>query len=330
SETEEEWLLRRAAAVHKADTELPGAASRLSQMVLSPVAAELDTKRLLIVPDGALQYVPFSALPVPSVSTNEDEGARRQLVFNHEIVTLPSASTLAFLSREARKRTPSPKACALFADPVFGGEDDERVKNKIKGGFKRLRHTRKEAEAISAITGPEGTLQALDFEASRSAVLNTDLTQYRIVHFATHGLADSVHPELSGVVLSLVDEEGEAQDGFLRLYDIYNLRLSADLVVLSACRTALGKDVRGEGLVGLIRGFMYAGASRIVASLWEVDDVATAELMTLFYRGMHRGLPYAAALRNAQVKWLEQTDTNHSPFYWAAFTIQGEWHPPPY
>src|SRR5205814_10361889 len=122
-----------------------------------------------------------------------------------------------------------------------------------------------------------------DFKANRATATNTDLSQYRIVHLATHGLLNSQHPELSGVVLSLVDEQGRPQDGFLRLHEIYNLKLSADLVVLSACQTALGKDVRGEGLVGLTRGFMYAGAARVVACLWKVDDRATAEFMNGFY-----------------------------------------------
>ena len=113
------------------------------------------------------------------------------------------------------------------------------------------------------------------------------------MHFATHGLLDSEHPDLSGLVLSLVDEKGTPQDGFLRLHEIYNLRLPVDLVVLSACQTALGREIRGEGLVGLTRGFMYAGAARVVASLWQVDDESTAELMKRFYRGDAEGRPPA-------------------------------------
>src|SRR5262249_45748923 len=152
-----------------------------------------------------------------------------------------------------------------------------------------------------------------------------DLSQYRIVHFATHGLLNSERPELSGLVFSMVDEAGHQQDGFLRLHEIYNLRLPAELVVLSACQTALGKDIRGEGLVGLTRGFMYAGAPRVVASLWQVDDLATAELMGKFYRGMLKeGLRPAAALRAAQVEMLKQKRWQ-SPYFWAAFVLQGEW-----
>jgi CHAT domain-containing protein len=146
-----------------------------------------------------------------------------------------------------------------------------------------------------------------------------------VVHFATHGLLNNEHPELSGVVLSLFDREGRPQDGFLRLHDIYNLNLPVDLVVLSACNTGLGRDVRGEGLVGLTRGFMYAGAAGVVASLWKVDDEATAELMRHFYEALfERGLSPSAALRDAQVAMWRQKRW-HAPYYWAAFTIQGQY-----
>ncbi len=153
----------------------------------------------------------------------------------------------------------------------------------------------------------------------------TDLSQYRMLHFATHGILNSEQPELSGLVLSLVDQQGKPQEGFWRLHEIYNLKLNADLVVLSACQTGLGKEVKGEGLIGLTRGFMYAGAPRVVASLWQVDDVATAELMKRFYRGMlqQRQRP-AAALRAAQLEMQSKKQWQH-PFYWAAFTLQGEW-----
>ena len=155
----------------------------------------------------------------------------------------------------------------------------------------------------SAALAPEGqTLTALDFTANRATALSEALRDYRILHFAAHGLLNSQRPELSGIVLSLVDEHDQPQNGFLRLHDIYNLKLGADLVALSACQTALGKEIKGEGLVGLTRGFMYAGAARVLASLWKVEDEATAELMKRFYEGMlGQGLSPAAALRAAQV-----------------------------
>ena len=165
----------------------------------------------------------------------------------------------------------------------------------------------------------------MDFAASKAAATSEDLGQYRFIHFATHGFLDSPNPELSGIVLSLVGEQGAPQDGFLRAHEIYNLKLPADLVVLSACQTGLGKEIRGEGLVGLTRGFMYAGAARVVVSLWSVDDEATSELMSRFYSRMIRdGLPAAAALRAAQIQLLKQPKWQ-APYFWAAFVLQGEW-----
>lgn len=151
------------------------------------------------------------------------------------------------------------------------------------------------------------------------------LSQYRVLHFATHGLLNSEHPELSGIVFSLVDKEGNPQDGFLRLHEVYNLQFNADLIVLSACETGLGKEIKGEGLIGLTRGFMHAGAPRVVASLWNVDDLATAELMKLFYQRMLKdGLSPAAALRAAQFEMSKQKRWA-SPYFWAGFMLQGEW-----
>jgi CHAT domain-containing protein len=191
--------------------------------------------------------------------------------------------------------------------------------------FSRLPFSRREAEAIAAFVPPTALLQATDFEASRSFVSEARLSDRRVVHFATHGLFDSEHPDLSGLVLSLVDEKGAPRDGFLRMHEIYNLRLPADLVVLSACQTALGREIRGEGLVGLTRGFMYAGARAVVASLWQVDDESTAELMKRFYRGMLKEKRRPAdALRKAQLE-LSRDRRWSAPFYWAGFVLQGEW-----
>jgi CHAT domain-containing protein len=190
----------------------------------------------------------------------------------------------------------------------------------------RLTFSRHEANAIAAIVPEEQAFQALDFRASRGTLATLDLSRYRILHFATHALVNSRHPELSGVVLSLVDEQGQAQDGFLRVHEIYSLKLAGDLVVLSACQTALGKEVRGEGLLGLTQAFMYAGAPRVVVSLWNVSDEATAELMKRFYRAMLvDGLRPGAALRAAQVG-LSREPRWAAPYYWAGFVLQGEWN----
>jgi CHAT domain-containing protein len=168
-------------------------------------------------------------------------------------------------------------------------------------------------------------MQVFDFAASRAIATSPQLSQYRIVHFATHGILNSKNPELSGVVLSLVDDKGTVENGFLRLHDIFNLNLPAELVVLSACKTGLGQEVKGEGLVGLTRGFMYAGAPRVLVSLWNVDDEGTSELMSRFYKKMlQEGQKPTAALRAAQIEMLQETKWK-APYYWAAFVLQGEW-----
>jgi CHAT domain-containing protein/Tfp pilus assembly protein PilF len=358
------------ARVAAADAEFSIAAASLSQTLLGPAASRLGRKRLLIVADGALQYVPFAALPAPPTnhqsSVRADKSTSNQrlrsnphsLIDGHEVVGVPSASALALLRRETAGRKTPAKSVAVLADPVFG-RDDDRVKPEGQGPvdghnvgkasldgrtspsarlhqaatdvgltgehIPRLPFSRQEAEAILAVAPPESSMKALGFAASRATATSSELRQYRIVHFATHGLLNTEYPELSGLVLSLVDEHGQPEDGFLRLHDLYNLNLPVDLVVLSACQTALGKEIRGEGLVGLTRGFMYAGAPRVAASLWKVDDLATAELMKHFYRGMLKdSQPPAAALRAAQLAMLK-TRQWRAPFYWAPFVLQGEW-----
>lgn len=361
----------RRARLAQADAEYGQAAAKLSRMLLGDVAAELGERRLLVVSDGALQYVPFAALPVPhhdgttmTKATMTKVSDEHSLVEQHEIVNIPSASALAALRRETRGRQPAARTVAVLADPVFDADDarlgastrrsalrgnaqthsaaqpvraltvgPERALMRAAGDVEladagrlpRLLSSRQEAQAIAAITPAGERLQALDFMANRRTAMGTELAGYRIVHFATHGLLNSQHPELSGIVLSLMDERGQPQNGFLQLHEIYNLQLPVELVVLSACQTGLGKEIRGEGLVGLTRGFMYAGAKRVVASLWKVDDAATAELMRLFYQGMLREEQTPAqALRLAQ-QAMRQHRRWQSPFYWAGFVLQGEW-----
>lgn len=315
------------------------AAATLGRMILVPVADELKHKRIVIVAEGALQYLPFGALPIPRSGPSFDP-----LITRHEVVHLPSASVLALLRSEESGRVPAKNTLAVLADPVFRS-DDSRVTGTTKArpaavgnvallrsatqsglsGFERLPETRREAQRIAGFAPPGHVLKAVDFEASRRTATDGSLAGHRIVHFATHGLLNSERPELSGLVLSLVDAQGRPQEGFLRLPDVYDLKLDADLVVLSACQTALGKDVRGEGLLGLTRGFMHAGAPRVVASLWRVNDLATAELMGRFYKKMLTGgLPAARALREAQLSML-QDPRWRSPHNWAGFVLQGEW-----
>jgi CHAT domain-containing protein len=191
--------------------------------------------------------------------------------------------------------------------------------------LRRLPATRQEAQAIAALVAPDQRLLALGFEANREAVLDPLLAEFRIVHFATHGLIDSRYPALSALAFSQFDASGQPRDGFLRLHDIYALRLNADLVVLSACDTALGREILGEGLTGLTQGLMYAGARSVVASLWQVPDRATAELMKRFYQNvLNSEQQPAAALRNAQLD-LSAEPRWRDPYYWAGFVLQGEW-----
>jgi CHAT domain-containing protein/Flp pilus assembly protein TadD len=339
-----ESLAERKRRIERADAEAERTGAELSHRLLAPAARLLGDRPLLIVADGALQYVPFAALPNP--------GSSAPLATRHEVVSLPSASALAALRRQVRNRPRAAKALAILADPVFQATDERLTHSPHRpqpltlavrrdGGwnpgdsrqegepglaaFGRLPSSAKEARTISALVPPGSLLLATGFAATRAKALSPELAGYRNLHFATHGVLDSRRPELSKLVLSLYDEQGRAQNGFLPLNDIYNLHLNADLVVLSACRTALGQEIRGEGLVGLTRGFMYAGAARVLASLWSVEDRATAELMGELYRGMlRRGLSPAAALRRAQLAMLKSPG-HRAPFYWAGFSLQGEW-----
>jgi CHAT domain-containing protein/Flp pilus assembly protein TadD len=317
-------------------------ATSFSNMLLGPVAQNLGSTRLLIVPDGELQYLPFNALPIPF------RNDRTPLLAEHEITFQPSASALFKLKNRSIQKPD--KGLAIFADPVFGSDDQRFAaihkdaastylpqdtqmtqalrdvnSNWTSGNIPRLAASHDEAEGIVAVIPGADNLKAVGFEASKQLAMAPHLSQYRLVHFATHGVLDNKNPELSGLVLSRIDEDGRPKDAFLRLDDIYNLKLNSDLVVLSACNSGLGKDVRGEGLVGLVHGFMYAGTSRVVASLWKVDDDATAELMVHFYKEMFSSKQSpAAALRTAQLAMWQQKRW-HAPYYWAAFVLQGDY-----
>jgi CHAT domain-containing protein len=190
--------------------------------------------------------------------------------------------------------------------------------------IQRLPFTRREADEILSLVPKNETFAALGFDANRTIATSPLLGQYKYVHFATHGFINAARPELTGMVLSLVNSKGIEQNGFLWAHEIYNLRLPAEMVVLSGCRTGLGKEIKGEGLVGLTRGFMYAGASRVLVSLWAVSDEASAELMGNLYKAMLKeNLSPSAALRSAQLAVLNQKRWE-SPYYWAAFVLQGE------
>ncbi|MEK6283133.1 MAG: CHAT domain-containing tetratricopeptide repeat protein [Acidobacteriota bacterium] len=385
----QEGGVKREARIAKAEVEYYLAASELSRLVLAPIASQLGKKRLVIVSEGVLQYIPFAALPRPAGNgqgapantiTRKNGSLIREnykpLIMEHEIVYLPSASTLASLRRELERRNPPAKTVAVFADPVFEATDirvvhkspvtaepskqhntkpvlmsvraenagrtlDDEGSLRIIGNhllrtrliesepqhpLGRLSYSRREALTIASLVPEAERRIVLDFDVNYKTVTSAELGEYRFLHFATHAWLDAEQPELSGILLSLVDKEGRPQEkGILRLGDVYSLNLPVELVTLSACETALGKSIKGEGLVGLTRGFMYAGAPRVLASLWKVDDAATADLMKIFYEGMlgPQKLHPAAALRRAQIQMWQQNQA--SPFYWAGFVLQGEW-----
>ncbi|MBD2212108.1 CHAT domain-containing protein [Nostoc linckia FACHB-104] len=313
---------------------------KLSQIILAPVADKLPGKRLVIVADGALQTIPFAALA--DFSANKYQ----PLMVNHEIVNLPSASTIAFQRQQLANRKPAPKALAIIADPVYSATD-ERVTGKPentsvgsnlelersalessarslkRSGWDRLINTATEAKEILKLIPAQSSLEALNFDANYNQATSKALNQFRILHFATHGFVNQEQPQLSGIVLSLFDKKGTPISGYLRLADLFNQDYPAELIVLSACETGLGKNVNGEGLIGLTRGLMYAGAARVAVSLWQVSDEGTSILMQEFYKQMlQQNKTPASAMRAAQIKLWQD---GRSPYEWAAFTVQGEW-----
>jgi CHAT domain-containing protein/tetratricopeptide (TPR) repeat protein len=340
-------------------------AREISSILFSPIANLVEAKRLVIVADGALQYIPFAALPKPNApieQENSNSFSTQNLVSRYEIVRIPSASVLAIQRAQLAKRVPAPKSVAVIADPVFDNLDPrvtlttDRRRQEIRsararatssrqtndfasvsralreggvtvnGRIQRLMFSLTEAEAVYNALPPTESFKAVGFKASRATATSSELAQYKVIHIATHGVLNSKHPEFSGIVLSMVDETGQPVDGFLQLHDIYNLNLPAELVVLSACETGIGKQIKGEGLIALTRGFMHAGAARVVASLWKVDDAATAALMAEFYKEMFaNGKRPAAALRDAQINISRQHKRWQKPYYWAGFVLQGEW-----
>lgn len=325
SETADQKELR----LKKSDAMIQENAAKLRDILFGKVGSKISGKTVAVIADGGLQRVPFNVL-----------------LEGNEVITLPSLSVLSEIRARLNAVHKPEKTIAVFADPIFEATDSRLDAKSANVGqnsgtpelkkalrdfefgekFPRLLSTRIEARDITSFVPKSQSDLELDFDASRENVLGTDLTHYRIIHFATHGLLNTNRPELSGLVFSLYDKDGAAKDGFLRLNQIYNLNLNSDLVVLSACQTALGRDVRGEGVIGLTRGFIYAGANRVVSSLWKVDDAATAEFMKRLYQNLlQKKLKPSAALLTAQNE-MKKIPRFKSPYYWAGFTIQGDWH----
>ena len=320
------------------DAELSSAVQELAQMVLWPAAEHLNNHRLIVVPDGVLNYIPFQILPAPS--------GDKLLVEDREIINAPSATTLGELQEEAVERRPASNVLAAFGDPIFATDDEAKdagnnaiataqLRSALRdndlndqsfdpSALNRLFHAKRELDSLREVAG-EKSLILREYDATRERFLSTDFTQFEILHLVTHGYYNPKHPENSGLVLSDINRDQKHMEAFIGLREIYELRAPVLLVVLSACQTALGENVRGEGIMGMTRGFMHAGASSVVASLWEVDDRATAELMKLFYTNMlQHGMKTGEALRAAQNS-IRQRPEWRSPHYWAAFTLQGEY-----
>jgi CHAT domain-containing protein len=328
----------------QADAQIYRQAAELGKRVLAPIAKLLAGKhRLVVVPDGALGYVPFGLLP-------DERGA--PLAFDRELYDTPSLTVLDKMRRRRSQATRPTAGLVIYSDPVFSANDarirgaDPPAREGAVNGvaaqpgltraladvglvhLPRLPFSRQEASTIASLMPPDSSSLRLGFAAQKQTIVDGALKGYRWIHLATHGILDSSHPERSGLVFSRFDEAGKERDGYLRLSEIYDLTLSADLVVLSACQTALGREVRRDGLISLTRGFLHAGAQRVLATLWPVDDEATSQLMRRFYRAMlvERMSP---GLALAHTKRSMRDDPRfNAPYYWAGFVLYGDWQRP--
>lgn len=317
-----EPLATRNARFARADAEARRQARLLGHMLLDPVAAQLRFARVLIVPDGPLHAVPFAALPF------RRPGAGLVLLGTAaEITSLPSASVLMEM-RKAGRYAPRSTPALIIADPVFSS-GDPRVKLSphaapAENSLPRLPWSREEAETIRGLAPHHDVVELLGFQANARVWRRADLPTFGLIHVEAHTRIDNSRPELSGVILSQVRPDGSSENGLLRLHDVYDLHLRARLVVLSACETSFGKEMEGEGLVTLSRGFLYAGARSVIGALWSVDDQGTAQFMEHFYGAMwSRGLSPAQALLNTR-RWMMGEPRWAAPYYWAAFTISGD------
>ncbi len=292
------------------------AASRLYELLIAPLTELLEgEQQLLIVPDRGLHLLPFEALWMADPAATASAEEPRYLVERWAVAYVPSASVLDALSRKpGRLGDGSAHQLVAFADPDYGA---------AAGRWRQLPGTRLEAAGIAELYPPDRVALFLGTDATEENVKTRDVVATaRRLHFATHGSFDEVRPRHSALVLSLDPEARE--DGFLRVHEIFRLQLAAELVVLSACETGLGEEVVGEGLIGLTRGFLYAGVPRVVVSLWQVDDEAAAALTTGFYRALESSAGVATALRQAKLALLRDERFSH-PSHWASFVLIG--HP---
>ena len=325
------------------------ASHALYKVALAPAASMIGNRRLVIVADGALNFVPFEALV--TTERGGDYSSLDYLIKTNKVSYAPSASVTAALRDQ--KRTPG-RNILLVADPVFSANDQrlqagsssnraevtrglglDSAVNDVNGPgapssasliLPRLTGTRAEAEQIGRLAKAAGAQSDLwlDLGANEDDLKHRDIQNYRVVHVATHGVLDAMRPQFSGLVLSLVGNKSD-DDGFLRTGEVFNLRLGAPLVMLSACESGLGKVKRGEGVIGLSQAFMYAGATTVGVTLWSVADKPTAELMTDFYQRLLGPNPSPSdAIREAQLAMISGKKQS-APYYWAPFVLVGEW-----
>ena len=331
------------ARISEAENIYKSESQQLSDELFGQIAGKLLNKRLIIIPDGKLHYFPIAALPLPHSTDN------LPILLTNETVYEPSAATLALLMRNSEKISTAPKNLLIFSDPIFSDQDarisavaettnQSATDSLHKETFRfaesltslgRLNASQDEADAIIGIIGASESTALSGAAATRERALDASVSDYKIIHFATHGLINEQRPELSGIVLSQVDQNGQNRNGVVRLQDIYAMNLSADAVILSACNTGIGKEVKGEGLLSLNNAFLQAGAKSVVSSLWKVDDYAAQELMKNFYQELSSGtVTTSEALRRAQIK-MQHNPRYKSPFYWAAFKLEGDFQTAP-
>jgi CHAT domain-containing protein len=339
-----EGLENRASRIASADAAERIEAEKFGKLLLGPVEKLTNIDRIYIVPDGPLASIPFAALRLTPTHEPNAKTAPARLVSRFEILTEPSESMLQVLIAGASATAAqSAPRIAVFADAVYTANDprvsgagarqtepaaeSETLRWANEAGMAhlpRLVASRDEAKAIAALNGESKTSVDLGFKAATETVRNRDWSQYAVVHFGVHALLNTERPAFSGVVLTMVDPNGAPRDGVLWLSDIYQLHIPVQLVVLSGCRTANGREVPGEGLEGLSRAFFLAGARTVMGSLWSVEDRETSLLMRRFYRNLIReGMGPAAALRKAQLATANAAGTA-APYFWAGFTVQGD------
>ena len=284
---------------------------RLFSLLIAPFQKHLGTtiKTLMIVPDGPLDYLPFESLI-------EADGKPRFLIEKCEILYGASASCLIALAERPRKSTP-PMDFLGVANPypvsAYGLSLDQKYQ------FPRLPYARQEIRTIKNFFKPERTSLLMGRAAEEKKFKELRLAEYRIIHLAAHGVIDDRNWWRSAMLL--LKDPGNVEDGFLQSTEIYLLRFSPDLLVLSGCQTGIGTLEKGEGINGMSSAFFYAGARSILLSLWSINDKATAMFMEYFYRRLTGGKPAAEALRLAKMEMLRSRYAH--PFYWAAFVLNG-------